>query len=147
MSDKQSFTGGTNYFDNSAPSVGLAQLSQPLAMTTPDTAFYQWVPFVLLLQVSIGTEEASNLFLLFRQPCSVYQGRSGKHVREGSFNHLVKQNLLISESIKKNPISGKDARTIVMLKGDSENQAKKGQCSEGRCCQEVLVIFSKYFAP
>ena len=83
MSDKQSFTGGTNYFDNSAPSVGLAQLSQPLAMTTPDTAFYQWVPFVLVLQVSIGTEEASNLFLLFRQLCSVYQGRSGKHVKEG----------------------------------------------------------------
>ena len=83
MSDKQSYTGGTNYFDNSAPSVGLAQLSQPLAMSTPDTAFYQWVPFVLLLQVSSGMEEVSNLFLLFRQPCSIYQGRSGKHVREG----------------------------------------------------------------
>lgn len=51
MLDKQSFTGGAVYFDHSAPSGGLAQLSQPISMQTPDTSFYQWVPFILILQV------------------------------------------------------------------------------------------------
>jgi hypothetical protein len=48
MLDKQSYTGGGVYFDHSSPSVGLAQLSQPINMAT---SFYQWVPFVLVLQV------------------------------------------------------------------------------------------------
>ena len=56
-------------------------------------------------------------------------------------NPLVKQNLLISESIKNNPISGKDAKTIVMLKGDSENQAKKGSVLK----EDVAKKYSSYF--
>ena len=80
MSDKQSYTGGTTFFDNSAPSVGLVQ---PLTMTTPDTAFYQWVHFVLVLQVRINNERASYLSFTNRQSCSIYQGRSGNHVKAG----------------------------------------------------------------
>ena len=48
MMDKQSITGGGFYFDNSSPRSGLAQ---PGNTATPDTSFYQWVPFVLVLQV------------------------------------------------------------------------------------------------
>ena len=49
--DKHSYTGGGVYFDHSGPSAGLAQISQPMNTATPDTSFYQWVPFVLVLQV------------------------------------------------------------------------------------------------
>ena len=48
MSDKQNYIGGGVYFDHSGPSTGIAQ---PTA--TPDTSFYQWVPFFLILQVII----------------------------------------------------------------------------------------------
>eukprot|EP00091_Calanus_sinicus_P016105 TRINITY_DN3532_c0_g1_i1.p1 TRINITY_DN3532_c0_g1~~TRINITY_DN3532_c0_g1_i1.p1 ORF type:complete len:318 (+),score=54.51 TRINITY_DN3532_c0_g1_i1:138-1091(+) len=108
MSDKQSFTGGTYYFDNSAPSVGLAQSSQPLAMATPDTAFYQWVPFVLVLQAA-----------LFYIPRKIWKTCEGGLIE--SF--------------------GKDANTIVILKGDSENQAKKGSVLK----EDVARKYSSYF--
>ena len=56
-------------------------------------------------------------------------------------NPLEKQHLLISESIKNEPISGKDAKTIVILKGDSENQAKKGSVLN----EDVARKYSAYF--
>jgi len=108
MTDKQSFTGGTSYFDTSAPSAGLAQISQPLAMTTPDTAFYQWVPFVLVLQAA-----------LFYIPRRIWKSCEGGLIE--SF--------------------GKEAKTIVILKGDSENQVKKGSVLK----EDVARKYSSYF--
>jgi len=86
MSDKQSYIGGGVYFDHSGPSTGIAQ---PTA--TPDTSFYQWVPFFLILQAS-----------LFIIPMKIWKSAEGGLV--ASF--------------------GKDAKQIVILKGDSENQCK-----------------------
>ena len=43
-------------------------------------------------------------------------------------------------SWKNNPISGKDAKTIVILKGDSENQAKKGSVLK----EDVARKYSAY---
>ena len=62
--DKQSYTGGGNYFDHSGPSAGLAQIAQPMNTATPDTSFYQWVPFVLVLQVS-WVRHSIGLFCVF----------------------------------------------------------------------------------
>ena len=36
--------------------------SIPLPSSTPDTSFYQWVPFVLILQVNIPAKEGSCIF-------------------------------------------------------------------------------------
>ena len=59
-------------------------------------------------------------------------------------NPLEKQHLLISESIKNEPISGKDAKTIVILKGDSETQAKKGSVLKEDVTRKYLTYFKAF---
>ena len=56
-------------------------------------------------------------------------------------NLLVKQHFKSSEIVRKKPLSGKDAKTIVILKGDSENQAKKGSVLK----EDVARKYSSYF--
>ena len=56
-------------------------------------------------------------------------------------NLLVKRHSKSSETVRKKPISGKDAKTIVILKGDSENQAKKGSVLK----EDVARKYSSYF--
>jgi len=108
MLDKQSYTGGGIYFDHSAPSGGLAQLSQPMSMSTPDTSFYQWVPFILILQAS-----------LFCIPRKIWKSCEGGLIE--SF--------------------GKDAKQIVILKGDYENQSGKGSLIK----EDIARKYSTYF--
>jgi len=102
MSDKQNYIGGGVYFDHSGPSTGIAQ---PTA--TPDTSFYQWVPFFLILQAS-----------LFIIPMKIWKSAEGGLV--ASF--------------------GKDAKQIVILKGDSENQCKGSIIKE-----DIARKYSSYF--
>jgi len=107
MTAKQSYTGGGVYFDHSVPSTGLAQLAHPMNTATPDTSFYQWVPFFLILQAS-----------LFYIPRKIWKSAEGGLV--ASF--------------------GKDAKQIVILKGDSENQGKGGLVKE-----DIARKYSSYF--
>ena len=55
-------------------------------------------------------------------------------------NLLVKQQLKLSDIIQKS-IQGKDAKTIVILKGDSENQVKKGSVLK----EDVARKYASYF--
>ena len=56
-------------------------------------------------------------------------------------NLLVKQHIKLSEIQRKMLISGKDAKTIVILKGDSENQPKKGSVLK----EDVARKYASYF--
>ena len=56
MYDKSYYTGASLYYDSSLSTGGMS-ISTPPQFTnnsTPDTSFYQWVPFILVLQVFLN---------------------------------------------------------------------------------------------
>jgi len=53
MMDKQEHTGFTAYFQRLSGQSPSSSASEQLSRATPDTSFYQWVPFVLLLQAAL----------------------------------------------------------------------------------------------
>ena len=55
MSDKSLYTGGSSYYESSHPAspFSLSLPAQGSNTSTPDTSFYQWVPFCLVLQVLV----------------------------------------------------------------------------------------------
>ena len=54
ISDKSAYTGGTGHYD---PPLS----TQFPPNSTPDTSFYQWVPFCLVLQVSFTVVNTSGV--------------------------------------------------------------------------------------
>jgi len=106
ISDKRSFTGAAAYYDSSMHS---SDLSPFLPRGTPDTAFYQWVPFMLVLQAA-----------LFYIPRRIWKSCEGG----------------LMETF------GKDARHVVILKGDRNNQIEKGGSV---IKEEVARKYSTYF--
>ena len=66
MSDKSLYTGDSAYYGSSHPAspFSLSLPAQGSNTSTPDTSFYQWVPFCLVLQVlaKILTTDFKNPF-------------------------------------------------------------------------------------
>ena len=90
---------------------------------TPDTSFYQWVPFILILQAS--------LFYLPRKIWKTCEGglmaSFGKHLYSLASNFIF--------------VVGKDARQIVILKGDFENQREKGSFVKEDIARKYITYF------
>jgi len=104
---QQSYSGMSLYYD-AAPRLPPSP-SSPLTSSTPDTSFYQWVPFVLVLQAA-----------LFYIPRKIWKTCEGGLI--ASF--------------------GRDAKRLVILKGDFESGEEKGG---GQMKEEIARKYSAYF--
>ena len=81
-----------------------------------------------------------------RLPCSIYPGRFGKHAREAWLLLLVSCSTKIYhlsvEWWKTTNCPGRDAKRLVILKGDFESGEEKGG---GQMKEEIARKYSAYF--
>ena len=92
---------------------------------TPDTSFYQWVPFILILQAA-----------LFYIPRKIWKTCEG-----GLIASFGKINLISRNFYEWHFSSGKDARRLVILKGDLENSGDRGSLVKEDIAKKYISYF------
>ena len=89
VQDKHSYSGGRSlyYSHDTSPHVGhvASQINaahETLTERTPDTSFYQWVPFVLVFQVKKEIMISGKCFKFRRRLYFTFHVSFGKAMRE-----------------------------------------------------------------
>ena len=90
---------------------------------TPDTSFYQWVPFILILQAA-----------LFYIPRKIWKSCEGGLIASFGIQIRFRQTFM-------SVTSGKDARRLVILKGDLENSGDRGSLVKEDIAKKYITYF------